>query len=206
MPEVEPGIFKDIHRGKRCVLLGNGPSLAEYGTTDFEDLGLTAIGINESWLVHPKTPYHCSQSPSRYDDVFLGRVSPRVFITDAAFRRRWRNGSSRSKYHGLIAFVGQHTFREARFSFDLSLASYGPFSGIFALQIAAYMGFTEIYLVGYDAHSDEGHFNDGRTVDRTSHLPYYLPVARWAESNDVKIVNCSSRSAIDCFPKGELGG
>lgn len=79
-----------------------------------------------------------------------------------------------------------------------------------ALQIAMYMGFKEIYLLGVDCNylkgSKKNHFLEDEVVDNKDHNVYsmildYQAVQKYAEKNDIKIFNATRGGALEVFPR-----
>jgi hypothetical protein len=88
--------------------------------------------------------------------------------------------------------------KQKRFDFNLAKGSDATFGGFFAIQVALFLGYTEIYLVGYDEHNLEGHFegDPSDVADREgTHLPWYNLVPK-----DRKIYVCNRDSAIKLWP------
>ena len=90
---------------------------------------------------------------------------------------------------------------------------YNPFgnSGASAVSLAVAAGARKIVLIGYDCQKTD----DGRIHWHGDHPPqlgnaksmrlwpkHFVAVAKMAK--DVEIINCSRRTALTCFPRGEL--
>ena len=62
------GSFKDLHKGERCFLVGNGPSLSALDLTKLE--GELAFTVNRGYLAEkfglPTTPYYVITDPLTY--------------------------------------------------------------------------------------------------------------------------------------------
>lgn len=138
--------FHNIHRGKRCFILGNGPSLKQ------TDLNLLrneyTFGMNRIYLLFPAlgwvTSYYVSINTlviEQCSQDISGLTMPR-FITWRG--RRWLNGEG-------IYFLDTDYTEPATFSKDIRGRIFeGSTVTYIALQIAFYMGFEEIILVGVD--------------------------------------------------------
>src|SRR5258707_4353418 len=62
------GTFKDLHKGERCFLVGNGPSLSKLDLTKLD--GELAFTVNRGYLAErlglPRTPYYLITDPLTY--------------------------------------------------------------------------------------------------------------------------------------------
>lgn len=160
--------FKNIHNGSRCFILGNGPSLKE------QDLSLLAdeyvFTVNQI-MRHPdfpklKTNYHFWADPmffkideSKAEDLELlevmksvntGSNKPECFfpIDQKEFvTTHGINDSINVNY-----FYSTHIFHD-NFDKDINYTRNTPGFGTvvqWAITMAVYMGFKDIYLLGCD--------------------------------------------------------
>lgn len=145
--------FKDIHKGKRCFLIGNGPSLS------FEDLNTLkknneiTFGVNRIYLSFDKTDWR----PDYYvlvDSIVLQQDFemvqklnlPVLFISDNYTEESIKNCKN------IFYFSKRENRYDCEcFSLDFSQYIYAGSTVIYAaIQIAVYMGFEEIILLGVD--------------------------------------------------------
>lgn len=140
--------FRDIHRGERCVVMANGPSLA---TMDLAPIaGVPTFGLNRIYLLFDRLPV----PPTYYVAVnelvleqFAGEISqlsmPRFVNWNQ--RRRFDTGDPK------VLFLRSRLGLRDRFSSNVaaSVDSGGTVTFV-ALQLAFYMGFEEVVLVGLD--------------------------------------------------------
>ncbi len=146
--------MKQSRSGGRCFIIGNGPSLR---VADLDAIrGEFSIAANRIYSVFPMTGWR----PTLYvaQDVYDDRLADFVrehdaasepgttLITGAYFRRRWRLEDSAT-----LAFLGLKSSLERGFSRDCA-QSVCEFATVTftSLQLAAYMGFKEIVLLGVD--------------------------------------------------------
>jgi len=185
--------FKNVHDGKRVFILASGPSLASM------DLSLLrrriVIGLNRSALLYPDTTYHCTMDQRLFGEHPDVLRQTRYLFTLAG--RPW----------GIpIQLLGSEGF-----SWDLEQGIYSGYTvSYFALQVAVYMGFKEIFYLGLDLKHEgsKTHFfgNDfhSRTHEQTEFprmckMLYYG--ARALAGSGVKVFNCSPVAEFDCFEK-----
>jgi hypothetical protein len=173
--------FKDIHKGKRCFLIANGPSLKKI---DFSLLKSEfTIGLNRIYLLENEKGFlptylgcvdieaQLSQFLDDYDNLKLP-----VF-----FNWNFRHKFSKKENQ---CFVKDKLTPE--FSYDIPKQGYGTGRSVtyMAMQLAYYMGFTEVYLIGKD-HSYNTTEKTGATIESTgkedNHFikGYYKPGMKW---------------------------
>jgi hypothetical protein len=139
------------HKGQTAVILGNGWSLAQYVGWRVKE-GVVGIGVNRSWEVMPTLPYHVhidrsAAPPDWYEGIRFGAERP---------------GVQQAK------IVGVFWSDEWKRLGMLLPNTSPPFSGLYAIEVAVFLGCREIYLVGFDGNNrhgthSEGHFYPGRT-------------------------------------------
>ena len=171
--------LRNRHWGKRCFILGNGPSLRG------ADLGLLAdeyvIGTNRIYL-HPACKqwrrwYYCAVNPN-----VMEQYGREIGALDAVRFLSW-------EHRALVADGGPvlwlDSSNEPRFSFDLSRGLWqGATVTYVAMQVAFHLGFTDVVLLGVDHHYERaGQPNklvtsDGADPDHFS-ADYFGPGCRW---------------------------
>lgn len=157
--------FKDVHKGKRCFLVGNGPSVT------YEDLDRLyqnkeiCFGVNAIYKSFENTLWR----PNYYvaiDQYFMEENLQKIntiectkFFRHLEYAKVDAEGETYD-VHLIPAAVSEHNF-----SFNILEGVYSGDTVLYdALQIAAYMGFSEIYLIGADmsvgltGNSEENHF------------------------------------------------
>ena len=145
--------YKDYHKGERAFVLGNGPSLS---LCDLKLLKNEVIfGVNSIFLNYDKMGFH----PTYYvvEDVFVAEDRAKEI----------------NSYHGPVKFFGNYLkycledsdrtlWLNVRFRYD-NYPGFPHFSSnvlrdvwtggtvsYICMQLAYYMGFSEVYLVGFD--------------------------------------------------------
>lgn len=199
--------FKNRHRGQAAMLLGNGPSLTTVPQAFLAGIENTAddpvlIGMNRSWKYQP-TRYQCFVAPQHWDELCAGKHRTEVVFTTDRFVKNvaaWKRGEHLDVEVVLVKQIRESYMLWKRFSPWLDKGTEAPFAGIFALQLAAWMGFKQIHLLGYDCHNTDGHHYDDVRAKRDVQLKYYSRVPAWAEASGVKIWNWNPGSAIRVFP------
>lgn len=184
--------YKGLHRGKRLFILASGPSLNQ---CDLSQLNRRiTMGLNRSVLVYPETYYHCVMDQRLFDlyGDLLQKTRQLFTVEGRPFGIRLKN----------LAAEG--------FSWDLAEGIYTGYTiAYFALQLAVYMGFEEVFYVGLDLRHEGRHTHFfGRDEASATHEQTEFPkmakmlqrAARLLENHPIRIYNCSPISNVDCFP------
>lgn len=163
--------FKDIHAGKRCFIIGNGPSLRA------EDLNRLkneiTFGTNRIYLLFDKTDYR----PSYYmvhDDAILRsyhqeitkNISCPVFYNHNAVKELLDFDITNKYFYCLESWVDwqSQTQISPLFSQDPLHIYWGATITYDCIQMAVHMGFHEIYLLGVDMTYKTAVKRDGTIV------------------------------------------
>lgn len=143
--------YHNKHEGETCVILGNGPSLDHH---DLSAIPFPTIGTNASWMLHRST-YHCLT-----DEWQLRHYADHNDI------HGWTNLiTANVDYEAAGIPAPKACIRldvldhggEAQWSDDLTRGVYICTTIMWvALQVARYMGFTTIYLLGFDLCAHDG--------------------------------------------------
>ena len=203
--------FKDKHSGERCVIIGNGPSLNKCDLTKLKDE--YTFGVNSIFLNYEKMGFY----PTYYvvEDILV-----------AEDRAEQINAYDHSvKFFGnylnyCIEGTGETIWLNVIFRYDgyddfphfstnaLRKLWVGGTVSYLCMQLAYYMGFKEVYLVGFD-HSYEIPADakvDGNTIlsmsDDPNHFDssYFGKGFRWHDPK-VDRMELSYRKARQYFDR-----
>jgi len=141
--------FHNLHRGERLFILASGPSLNQLPLKRLA--GRTVMGLNRSALAYPDTAYHCAM------DRWLFHQLPDLL------RRCGHLFTVRGRPFGVplrLLDKDDPAVGSDGFSFDLTRGIYSGWTvAYFGLQVAVWMGFTEIVFLGLDLrHGPTTHF------------------------------------------------
>ncbi|HEX9029792.1 MAG TPA: 6-hydroxymethylpterin diphosphokinase MptE-like protein [Anaerolineales bacterium] len=139
--------FENVHRGRRCFIIGNGPSLKQM------DLGKLrnefTFGLNRIYLLFPELGFTTTYLVSVNDLVLeqcveeMRQLSIPKFLTWRA--RRWFHGDPQANFLD-TDFTGPEDF-----SGEMTGRVFEGFTVTYtALQLAFYMGFEQAILIGVD--------------------------------------------------------
>lgn len=176
------GVFKDKHKGQRCFVIGNGPSLK---TQELSPLaGEITLAMSAFWK-HPivakwQPTYYCFADPLFFDGSdpmreFLQSLRARIhsstfFVPLSAAKVIQEQGLLPSEQTYYVAFRG--TLRDSRIK-SIDLVKFVPgvqSTSQLGIMVAMYMGCSPIYLLGLDhdwlAHRGmDRHFYEGKTIE-----------------------------------------
>lgn len=163
--------YKNKHLGERCFLIGTGPSLTA------EDLELIknehSIGCNMIYKMYEKTTwrpdYHCvlDRLYAKYENHDLvSKIHVPLFVPRSTGIRMKKKPVDTIYVNDIYA-EGTYVVRGKMLSYCWLKASVM----LFMLELAMFMGFKEIYLLGVDCtnvHGAKGHFTDAYTKEEVT--------------------------------------
>ena len=210
MQMIEPMALMNLKKGETALILGNGPSMER---VDFDRLSSTVVvlGMHRSWRQH-NPPFHIILRQAMYwDEIEAGAWTPRGIVITKTDQKleNWDLGSTRV---AKIKSVSKRHPGRPGFMMPLHEGSGAIFCGQFALEVACYMGFSTINLIGYDMQNGSGHafpvegehisWDSTRKVQRDTmgalneRMKEVYP--------DTKVFNLAPDSALQCFPFADL--
>jgi hypothetical protein len=217
--------FRNKYQGKRCFIIATGPSLT------MEDVEMLkneyTFAVNSMVNVMEKMSYiptfYAIQDGFAYErlrDKIKATTLNYAFIADWKMKKEYFSDKEWIQYP-LTAWDYFNAYPEASFEDKVSFSDdafkrvYDGFSITYsALQLAVYMGFKEIYLLGSDCnyekgvknfaeYRDEKHMNacvsNGERMIRAFEV-----AAKWAEAHDVKIYNATRGGMLEAFERVTL--
>ena len=194
--------LKNIHKGERCFFIGTGPSLRVEDVQKLknERVFICNYGIALCKELSFKPDYYLIVDSSCYEDIKdyidTNLVKTPIVIDMLDFKGGIESlKDNREWLHlpGYRAFFYVERLLKQRWSFSKDVAR-AVFSGgsvvYFCYQLAAYMGFSEINLLGMDCDygKDELHFiSVNRETDRRLKKNFI-----WYNNNFVKMHQCAA--------------
>lgn len=145
-----PRMFKNRHAGQRCIIAANGPGLNNIDMSLLK--GEIVIGLNRGYLKEDMPITYlvsCNgQVLKDYGEEIVNQSTKATFITQG-LEELWRPHVYGMKYKGVEEFTGD---------FDDHIWQ-GHTVTFVALQLAYYMGFSEVIFIGLDHYFPraEGH-------------------------------------------------
>lgn len=227
-------VFKNIHAGERCFILGTGPSLRTLTEDKIEKLKSEVVfGVNslyKSNIASDLVPKYYTLIDNLYwesaswSDAFSEvadkySANPPVFITDP--RAQHIVDSLSLKKSSIYIYSKKYPTKEM--SAEIAGNIYAAMNCVtYSILVAMYMGFKEVYILGCDYNAfccaGSGHCYDdkGELKDNPYNLAFYLKfywittefhylVAKLANEGGVKVVNLTPGSLLDAYPRTPLG-
>ena len=171
--------YKDCHKGERCFLIGNGPSLRAEDLTRLHERGEICFAFNRIYNIFDKTPWRPTYYISQDEKMLQGCAD----TVDATYLGTKFIPINLKWYHAIQLSHAEWFLMKApvldggkplEFSDDLPSCLFNSATGMYtAAQIAAYMGFKELYLIGVDHHFHISQNNKGEIVVDNSVKDYF---------------------------------
>lgn len=244
--------LKDIHKGKRCFLLGSGPSIKQEDLKPLKNeivFALNNFYVHEDFVetmsgdvlkYYMTAPIHLPQTEDEWKAWFEDMETHMPKDTNMIFGLNAYDGNIKyifEKYeifkeHNIHwYFSGVNTSEYYIFnSKDIDMTNMiwsANTVSLYALIVAIYMGFDEIYLLGMDhnymckAENDWRFYKDGihqkdeikRSMKGVSHTQHTFTATGkifeqyqiLKDNNTCQIFNCSNSSLLDIFEYKNLG-
>ncbi len=211
--------YREMHRGQRCFIIGNGPSLRK---TDLSLLkNEVTFGMNRIYLL----PENLSHIPTYYvavNSLVIEQCASDIERLECPVFLNWRNRCG-IRFGSNVNFL--HEVNYPCFSPDVRTGVWtGATVTYVAIQLAYYMGFREVYLLGVDhffqtqgkAHEvvvspgkDPNHFDDNyfgkgfrwQLPDlATSELAYKMALQKYGTAGR-SILDATIGGKLHVFPK-----
>ncbi len=211
--------YKNKHLGESCFVIGTGPSLK---VSDLERIGkenIVSFASNKLYLLYDKTEWRpdyyvivdrriFDESENYMSDILSSDTFVRKFDDmDKVEGVNWFAGVGENFYPGFPSFssdIVEGVFGSRTVTYDI-------------LQIAAYMGFKKIYLIGIDFTWGENeastHFCDNYTDDTLVRYAEqlkeqvehgYIAAREYAKQHGIKIYNATRGGKLEVFERVEL--
>jgi hypothetical protein len=214
------------HLGKRCFIIGNGPSLT---SEDLDRLkNEITFAFNRIYYIFDRTDwrptYYCSEDNKTIfnskDEINNLNIENKFFPVN--FPWDYKISFKNAKYY-IFKFGDRHV--EPKFSDDIVKGIYwGNTVAYTAIQIAVYMGIKEIYLLGVDHNfskmvNDKGeividetakdYFSENYNTDKEElYIPNievstraFTSAKRYADVHNIKIYNATRGGKLEVFER-----
>ena len=147
--------YKDIHRGRRCFIIGNGPSLTAKDLDTLAAHNEITFAFNRIYNIFPETHWRPTYYISQDEKMLAGCVAEVNRIQAQAkfipIELDWYYDIHLDHVTPFHVMNGNEANPD--FSTDISRLVYNSKTCVYtAIQFAYYMGIREIYLIGVDHH------------------------------------------------------
>lgn len=213
--------YKDKYKNERCFIIATGPSLT---LNDLEALkneytfGMNAIIKKFHEMDFRPTYYgiqdHLVFKALESEIMEWYRDNDNIFVADrikwhSRIGKNWNVFPLNMSYHAYKRWFKNQFFVKS--SDDLYRRVYSGFSITYTLiELAIYMGFSEIYLIGadcsfckdYDKHFVEHGVHDTMLETAAArNIAGYIAAKRHAENHNIKIMNATRGGYLEVFPR-----
>ncbi|MCI9401943.1 MAG: DUF115 domain-containing protein [Lachnospiraceae bacterium] len=206
---------KNIYKEKKkCFIVATGPSLRIEDLHTLKKNNIICFGVNSIIKVSKEwtsNVYVATDSQFVNDNMteIANYGCDMKFISDAC-EEYWREYCENSyKIHCAVTRIG------TGFSEKIGQKVYSGYKGggtvtYVCLQLAVYMGFTEIYLLGTDCNyiigSSNNHFIKDDVVDNKNHgtelmIKAYECARDYANAHNIKIYNATRGGMLEVFER-----
>jgi len=221
---------KNIHKGERCFIVATGPSLR------IEDVELLkneiTFSVNGTFRLFEKTDWRptyyalqdhnvCLDYSNRYGNVdFDSFCIKRIFFAYQLEKILRKNPYTRKAHFIPCSYLNDFTSGQRKKFYYSENMLWGLYSAQtvvnFCMQIAQYMGFKEIYLLGVDCDyvTNGQHFSDEKSPNLKSYTQLFDAQARlikvfgWMknelEARGVMVYNATRGGALEVFERVTL--
>lgn len=214
--------YKDIHKGKRCFIIATGPSLMVEDLKKLYDNNEICISMNRIFNIFSKTDwrpnYYMIEDKEMIEDMSdeIARLQLEHKFVSTVPQSYWNNPQSKGSIPYKMLLRG---FIDKMPLFS-SCIEKGVFNGTtvtyLCIQLAAYMGFNEIYLLGVDfsyssnIYDFQNHFEGCDTpqnkirlnpvhLERT--LLAYKSAKNYCDEHGIKINNATRGGKLEVFER-----
>lgn len=168
--------LKDVHSGQRCFIIGNGSSLKK---EDLEKLkGEITFASHRIFRIFEQTDwrptYYCAQDLALINDTIeqINKIETKLKFIPINAVWEYKIKCNNCVYF----FINTQTFYPnlPNFSKNIDIQIYEGYTVTYALfQIASYMGFNEIYLLGVDFNYSASVDSEGRVIKNDNVKDYF---------------------------------
>lgn len=214
------------HSGERCFIIGNGPSLNAADLDMLKDeFCFAANRIDRIYdFTQWRPSFYCTQ-----DITILQTYRDVIRQIQAPYKLMVYSGSRKTGYIGkamYTPFAGPYQYPQPPvFSEDISESVGEGYTVTYtAMQVAAYMGFKELILLGVDHNFPVDMTPDGKIIENkdakehfygsnqiSRHYPmlYKVDLAfetakAYAEKHDIRILNATRGGKLEIFERVAL--
>ncbi len=212
--------YKNIHKGCRCFIIATGPSLTMDDILKLKNE--YTFGVNSLCKVFEdmgwETTYFGIQDKSVYKK--LKKEIDKLNRTELFVSSDNYGWSSINCKYSLYPFNRYNQKTPAKqfiykFSDDIYKEVCGGFTIVYSmLQIAVYMGFNQIYLLGCDCNYsddkskrhfvDSGHYDPGYKTVGNKMIDAYKVAKKYADVHNIKIYNATRGGMLEIFERVDL--
>ena len=202
----------NTHIGESCFIIGNGPSLKAEDLNVISQSHFYSFAANRIFEIFNSTdwrPDFYIAMDRRFLEIYYEKLLSfnisNVFISDSFEKQKECN----SKFH---LTVSNPYGVDCPFSNDIAWKVESGFSVVYVcMQFAAYMGFSNIYLLGVDMNysaigTSGNHFYKNEDKNSTDYnlvdiVESFQVAKEYADTHGIKIFNATRGGRLEVFPR-----
>lgn len=218
--------FKDIHKGKRCFIVATGPSLRIEDLEKLEEHKEITFSMNRIYNLFAKTKwrpdYYVIQDYKAIEDLSDEIANLNLPYKFVSYRPEsyWKNPAAIESSIKFKLISEKYKEEMPNFSSDIARGIFEGYTVTYAcLQIAVYMGFSEIYLIGVDfnysadVYSAQNHFPGYQSENKPVRLNEVRPdlvalaykkAGLYGKKHGTEIYNATRGGKLEIFPRAEF--
>lgn len=217
--------FKNKYKGKRCFIIGNGPSLRVSDLEMLKQNKELCFGTHRIYEIFDQTDwrptFYCAQDQkliiNSHDDINnIKNNNKFIGVVDTKIRKLINKG--------LFVNLKEESFYPNLPKFSNDIVKNGVYEGYtvtyMCLQIAVYMGFKEVYLLGMDHRysvtiNERGEIENYNGIqdhfssnDKIENIPEifrstlaYEAAKKYADTHGIKIYNLTRGGNLEVFAR-----
>lgn len=222
-PEISK--YKNIHKGKRCFIVATGPSLRVDDLDKIKANGDISISMNRIYNIFDRTlwrpDYYVIEDQKMIEDLAstIAKLDLKTKFVSENPKGYWEQPEAETSIP--YKMVMQNCLSDRiGFSLNPDRIVYNGYSVTYVcLQLAVYMGFSEIYLMGVDfnyssdvyAESNhfegyQGHYKDIRLnpIEPERMKRAYCKARTVSEAMGIHIFNATRGGKLEVFDRTDL--
>lgn len=211
--------LKGIHSGKRCFIIGNGPSLKNEDLRRLNRNNEYTLACNSLIKLFEEIPFKPTYYFAQDNKIILDNKQE----IEQLQGERFVKAHYAPRYHikGVTYYSMLFPKNPIGFSTNLPHVVYSGQTVTYSMiQFAAYMGFSEIYLIGVDCNYSAGNsvitsdsyfdkrlFNSNRQYaapEVDTNLLAFEQAHRVCKSHGIHIYNATRGGKLEVFPRVDL--
>lgn len=217
--------YRDIHKGRSCFVVATGPSLRVSDLNMLKENGYICISMNRIYNIFDKTDwrpdYYVIEDQKMIEDLAeeIAELELEHKFVNGAPEKYWN--LEKSKNSIMYKMIMQNCLNDnIGFSRNLERMIYNGYTVTYVcIQLAVYMGFSEIYLIGVDfnystdIYAESNHFEGYQKHYKDIRLNPVMPdkmiraykkAKRVTDSMGVHIYNATRGGKLEVFDRIEL--
>lgn len=219
--------WKDSHTGETCFVVATGPSLTFEDLDTLADAGIFCFGMNSCVLALDKTKWVPNilgiEDEFVYEKIETSlikaskdKLKGRIWVSDLlASIFKSARGFYIYPHHYLDHKYNPNKILELKYSDDLYVNVYDGYSVALSLmQLAVYMGFKRICLIGSDCNYNQPKKNfiehganvkfEANEIAGTRIIVAHKKFKEFADARGIEVINCTRGGMLEEYPRMTL--